>query len=250
MAPPPFYVFALEGLRFELPFSVFGADVRDTTVDLGPPWPLALGLGSSVAYLLLILLWPRGRVCLCRGGGFVHYVALFLYSFAVFAAVLAHLVAAGELTSLSTYACTPVPGWLRLVSLSFTVSKIWEWGDTLAMLERGDSLSKIGFLHLYHHATTFLLFLTVMNFSGAEKSGMLLNGFVHTLMYAHYAFRLPKAVRPFITAAQIVQLAFTTWLWHVTPALCPVYASFHKEHPLEFLVPYALVPVYLAFFLK
>lgn len=135
------------------------------------------------------------------------------------------------------------------MSLAFTASKLWEWADTLVMLERGDSLRKIGVLHLYHHATTFLLFLIVGNFAGAEKAGMLLNGFVHTLMYAHYAWRLPKVVRPLITAAQVVQLAGVTWLWHATPALCPAYARFHRDHPVEFAIPYALVPVYLALFL-
>ena len=38
------------------------------------------------------------------------------------------------------------------------------------------------FLHMYHHATTFALFLLVMNFPGAEKCGMLLNGAVHFIM--------------------------------------------------------------------
>jgi hypothetical protein len=41
---------------------------------------------------------------------------------------------------------------------------------------------KLDFLHLYHHATTFALFLIVMNFPGTEKFGMILNGFVHTIM--------------------------------------------------------------------
>lgn len=193
---------------------------------------------------------PRGAVA-ARGAshGYAHHVALCLYSLAAFSATLYHIVSTGEAASLTAFACAPLPAWLRLVSLSFTLSKLWEWRDTLVMLERGDSLRKIGFLHLYHHATTFLLFIDVMNFAGAEKSGMLLNGFVHTLMYAHYAWRLPKALRPLITAAQLVQLAGVTWLWHATPALCPAYADFHVRHPVEFAVPYALVPVYLAFFL-
>lgn len=99
---------------------------------------------------------------------------------------------------------------------------------------------------------------------------MLLNGFVHTIMYYHFAWRLPKILRPVITAAQIVQLAYLTWLWyvrscfvlfalcmhacvlcrHVTPSTCAAYATFPQEHPIEFIIPYGLVPVYLAFFLQ
>ena len=98
--------------------------------------------------------------------GYAHHVALCLYSLAAFSATLYHIVSTGEAASLTAFACAPLPAWLRLVSLSFTLSKLWEWRDTLVMLERGDSLRKIGFLHLYHHATTFLLFIDVMNFAG------------------------------------------------------------------------------------
>lgn len=246
----PLYQFTFQRATFVVPLRALSASLADTTVELPHPTPLILGLGSILAYIALVALWPRSRHSSRSGGGYAHHVALCLYSLLAFSAALYHLVTAGELTSLRAYACAPVPAWLRLVSLTFTVSKVWEWGDTLVMIERGDSLAKIGVLHLYHHATTFLLFLDVVNFAGTEKSGMLLNGFVHTLMYAHYAWRLPKAVRPLITAAQIVQLAGTTWLWHVTPELCPVYAAFPREHPVEFALPYALVPVYLAFFMK
>jgi len=248
MATP--YLFTFQRFSFVIPLRALGASLEDVAMDLPHPTPLILGLGSAAAYVCLIALWPRGQRA--RGGshGFAHHVALCLYSLVAFSAALYHLASTGELLSLTAYACAPLPAWLRLISLTFTLSKIWEWGDTLVMLERGDSLSKIGFLHLYHHATTFLLFLNINNFAGTEKSGMLMNGFVHTLMYGHYAFRLPRVFRPFITAAQVVQLASSTWLWHVTPQLCPAYASFHKEHPVEFLVPYLLVPVYLAFFLQ
>jgi hypothetical protein len=156
----------------------------------------------------------------------------------------------GDFTSYETFLCTPVPGWLRWVSISFTLSKVWEWLDTAILLWKGHGLQKIGFLHLYHHLTTLFLFLHVMNAPGTEKSGMLMNGFVHTLMYYHFAFRLPKAFRPLITFAQILQLSSATYFHYAIPSICPVHAAFPSTHPWEHLVPYLMVPVYCLFFIK
>lgn len=247
----PAYSFTLSRWYAEVPLSLVGG--TDTVIDLAAPWPAILGFGACVAYVALVLLWPRERKPVCGSNalhGTLHYAALFAYSLFVCAATFYHVWQAGELTDLTRASCVPIPGWLRLISLSFTVSKIWEWGDTLVLLERGDSLSKIGTLHLYHHCTTFLLFLVTPNFAGAEKTGLLLNGFVHTLMYAHFSWRLPKPLRPIITFAQIVQLAFGTWMWHIAPSMCPAYAPFPAAYPIEFIIPYVLVPVYLAFFIK
>lgn len=231
----------------EVPMSVLGGS--DFVIDLQHPLPAILGFGPCAAYVALVALWPR-KCGTAAQYSVLHHAALFAYSFFVCAAVFYHLYITGEFSSLTRLSCEPIPGWLRLISLSFTVSKIWEWGDTLIMLENGQSLSKIGTLHLYHHCTTFLLFLVSPNFAGAEKTGLLLNGFVHTLMYAHFAWRLPRPLRPIITAAQIVQLALGTWMWHVAPSICPAYASFPASYPIEFVIPYLLVPVYLAFFVK
>jgi hypothetical protein len=164
--------------------------------------------------------------------------------------VLVYLIQSKEITNLSNLLCKPIPSWLRILSILFTISKIWEWFDTAILISKGHSLSKIGFLHIYHHATTFLLFLCVMNFPGGEKNGMLLNGFVHTLMYYHFAFRLPKLLRPLITTLQIIQLLTVTYIWRVVPSLCPEYKHFPSQYFFEYLLPHALVPVYCLFFFK
>jgi hypothetical protein len=180
----------------------------------------------------------------------IHYILLFVYSLFSFIVVLVYLIQTNEITNWSNYVCVPIPSWLRVLSITFTISKIWEWFDTAILISKGHALSKIGFLHIYHHATTFLLFLCVMNFPSGEKNGLLLNGFVHTLMYYHFAFRLPKILRPVITALQIVQLISSTYMWHVTPGLCPQYKDFRRENLIEFLIPYILVPVYCLLFFK
>lgn len=137
-----------------------------------------------------------------------------------------------------------------MVSLSFTLSKVWEWFDTAVLIAEGKSLDKIGFLHLYHHATTFGLFLVVSSFPLTEKLGLLLNGGVHALMYYHFAFRLPKAMRPLITLTQIVQLAVVTYAWVYCSSACDEAKAYREASALSWAFPFALVPVYLALFVK
>jgi hypothetical protein len=89
-----------------------------------------------------------------------------------------------------------------------------------------------------------------MNFPGTEKIGLLLNGFVHTLMYAHYAFRLPRMFRPIITIAQIIQLALGTLSHHINITTCKEFSGYIEQHPFDYLVPYFFVPVYLGAFIR
>ena len=248
------YVFTFQRLRFPVPFSAAAV------VDLAPPIPLALALGSIAAYGLLFFFYfpslapraPRAPAAAAavERAATLHHAALFLYSFLCFAATLAHVAARGELADAAAFFCAPLPPALRALSLTFTLSKLVEWGDTAVLFARGKGWREVGFLHSYHHATTFCLFLLVVNFPSTEKLGMLLNGFVHTLMYYHFAFRLPACMRPVITAAQIVQLVFVTWAWWVTPRVCPAHAAFPSEQPLEFAAPFLMVPVYTLFFLE
>jgi hypothetical protein len=134
-----------------------------------------------------------------------------------------------------------------ILNFFFTISKIYEWGDTFFVVwlsPRGAN----SFLHIYHHATTFWLFLLVSDLPGPLRMGLLLNGFVHTLMYAHYAWPFPKPLVPLITLSQIAQLGAVTYLWTITPASCTRFASFQETYFWEFLTPYGMVPVYLIFF--
>ena len=155
-----------------------------------------------------------------------------------------------QLSDWTSLLCEPVEGtWLRPLSVTFTLSKIVEWIDTAFIIWLGRSPP--GFLHKYHHATTFWLFCIVPNLPGPEKFGMLLNGFVHFLMYSHYYRSWPKPLVPMITVLQILQLSLVTYAWTVTPTVCSeaTFASAPTDHPLEFWTPYAMVPVFLWLFI-
>lgn len=239
-----FYSFRYNRIQFDIPFT-------NIIVDLQSPWSQIMSIGSCFVYLVLIIgVFPLIRPRNFESIGKLHHILLFFYSLASFLSVFSYVVMTGEIFDRSRFYCQPVPQWLRLVSLSFIFSKIWEWGDTAILRWKGQTLSKIGFLHTYHHATTFLLFLLVTNFPGAEKCGMLLNGFVHTLMYYHFAYRLPKIFRPLITALQIVQLITVTYVWHEIPTVCVDFENYPRDNFAEYLTPYGLVPVYCLFFFK
>jgi len=223
---------------------------------LKAPFPLLFVLGSSALYLFCVyVLFPatapvteaqKNAASVWR---YRHNVALCLFSLICFVGSLYHLIVSGELYSLQPMVCNPIPEWLWTLYLVFTFSKIWEWADTM-FLVWFKGTQNLDFLHVYHHTTTFWLYLHMGTLPGMLKMAICLNGLVHTLMYAHYAHPFPRWLVPWITRSQIVQLAFGTWVWHITPDTCPRYATFHKDHPYDFLTPYSMAPVYLLFFLK
>eukprot|EP00668_Euglena_longa_P002647 GGOE01003093.1.p1 GENE.GGOE01003093.1~~GGOE01003093.1.p1 ORF type:complete len:290 (-),score=98.33 GGOE01003093.1:272-1105(-) len=235
----------------------------DRFLGLEPPFPLLFCLSSPLVYLLCTyVIWPgmRGFVQAHRplfiSLRTMHNLLLFLYSGVCCVTAGKFMYDHGELhlveKGFEPMLCNEnMPDWMWALSLSFVASKAYEALDTafLVWLRPEGSTKGLSFLHVYHHATTFWLFLMVSNFTSTAKQGMLFNGFVHTLMYAHYAFPFPKPLVPLITLAQIIQLVFVTWVWTVTPLRCSQHASFIQDHPLEFATCYAMVPVYLIFFI-
>ncbi len=184
-----------------------------------------------------------------KEGRSAHNLRLALYSLFVCSLTFYYLYEQGELTDWQSYLCSPVEGtWLRPLSVSFTLSKLVEWVDTFYIKTLGKRPPI--FLHLYHHATTFWLFMLVTNIPGTEKGGMLLNGGVHTLMYFHYWRPFGKMFVPVITLLQIAQLATVTYMWYAAPIACSDknWSKGPAEFPLEYIVPYLMVPTYLLFF--
>lgn len=259
MANQRVFAVTYESVSLEIiPKDVFGAGLPDASVRLvlSSYIPAAICISSFVLYwfIYLPILLPatapsseeaRARLKVARQ---VHNFALFAYSGACCTAAAAFLYSDGQLFSWEALLCRPVEGtWLRIVSCTFTLSKLWEWGDTAFLVWFGRAPE---FLHRYHHATTFWLFCFVMNLPGPEKFGMLLNGGVHTLMYWHYWKPWPKPLVPFITVLQILQLSFVTYAWHATPRICQgsAFAEAPTVHWVSYLTPYCFVPVFLYLF--
>jgi hypothetical protein len=227
---------------------------------LEAPFPLALmGLSISAYLVLVYVIGPATRPSTessakrykaLRGA---HNVALSLFSAICFVLSLGRVVYMNELRNFEALACTnDAPNWLLLANDAFIASKVWEWLDSLWLVWGAKDLRKLSFLHVYHHATTLWLFLLVSNFPSCVKMGMCLNGFVHTLMYAHYARPFPKPLILAITFAQILQLMAVAYLWHYTPSTCDGrFAEFaYRDYTWEYWTPHLFVPVYLFFFVR
>lgn len=69
----------------------------------------------------------------------------------------------------------------------FYISKVWDFWDTIFIV-LGKKWRQLSFLHVYHHFTTFLLYWLNANvlYDGDIYLTILLNGFIHTVMYTYY----------------------------------------------------------------
>jgi|UniRef100_A0A7S2E8Q4 hypothetical protein len=69
----------------------------------------------------------------------------------------------------------------------FYASKIWDFWDTIFIV-LGKKWRQLSFLHVYHHTTIFLFYWlnAHVNYDGDIYLTILLNGFIHTVMYTYY----------------------------------------------------------------
>ena len=196
--------------------------------------------------------WARPLLAIRR----YHNVLLALFSFWITLRVLR--LDPGRWTSPHRLVCSvAVPD--PLLDQTWYASKFWEWLDTALLLAAGKPISS---LHYNHHMTTAAVVLS--NSVGMEEGsissvyplGVVLNGAVHTLMYAYYAWpRQLRPIRQLITLLQLVQhvivtagLIYTAYQWfygqcgisvvgHVIALACyPMYLIqfaifYHKTYP-------------------
>jgi len=218
--------------------------------------PTSIAIGSAFVYLFLIYVLAPATAPLI-GNGFlfkliqkIHNWLLVLYSGFV-CSVTAYWMTVNDEWNMQSMLCKPIPEWLWWLHLTFVFSKLYEWFDSVLLVWKNPKNPKLIFLHVYHHATTFWLFLHVSAMASTIKMGMLLNGGVHFLMYLHYAECYPKKLAPMITLLQMAQLGFVTYVWWITPFRCGgTLADFPTRYPIDYAMPNVFVPVYLFFFIR
>jgi hypothetical protein len=78
------------------------------------------------------------------------------------------------------------PALAKLLWL-FYVSKVWDFWDTIFIV-LGKKWRQLSFLHVYHHVTIFLFYWlnAHVNYDGDIYVTIVLNGFIHTVMYTYY----------------------------------------------------------------
>ncbi|KAL8593223.1 hypothetical protein ACOMHN_009878 [Nucella lapillus] len=94
-------------------------------------------------------------------------------------------------------------------SFMFTVSKVYELGDTVFIILRKQPLI---FLHWYHHITVLIyVWYSYPEHTAPGRWFMVMNYIVHSVMYSYYALRalrynIPKWISIIITSLQITQM--------------------------------------------
>ena len=101
-------------------------------------------------------------------------------------------------------------GMARIVYI-FYVSKAYEFVDTAVMI-MCKKFNQVSFLHTYHHLTMFAIWHLIAVYApgGDAYFSVILNSFVHVVMYAYYFcaslnLKWLNPVKPFITSLQMTQ---------------------------------------------
>jgi GNS1/SUR4 family len=87
---------------------------------------------------------------------------------------------------------TTLPPTANLLWL-FYISKVWDFWDTIFII-CNKKWRQLSFLHVYHHTTIFLFYWlnANLNYDGDIYLTILLNGFIHTVMYTYYCTYNPQ----------------------------------------------------------
>ncbi|XP_011305579.1 elongation of very long chain fatty acids protein 6 [Fopius arisanus] len=102
----------------------------------------------------------------------------------------------------------------------FVLSKLPELGDTLFIVLRKQPLI---FLHWYHHITVLLYsWFSYTEYTSSARWFVVMNYFVHSIMYSYYALKAmryspPKSIAMVITTLQLTQMmvgcAINVWAY-------------------------------------
>ena len=109
-----------------------------------------------------------------------------------------------------------LPGQAGMWAYVFCMSKLPELGDTLFIVLRKQ---KLIFLHWYHHITVMMYCYFRYGYcSSGDQWFIVMNYFVHSIMYLYYAIRAsghirpPKWVNMLITSLQLIQMITGLWI--------------------------------------
>ncbi|CAI9726293.1 elongation of very long chain fatty acids protein 6-like [Octopus vulgaris] len=169
----------------------------------------------SVIYIVLIFggqCWMKARNRFdLRPALAVWSGTLALFSIAGAIRTLPELISTIRNRSLQYSICVPTyfRGVTSFWAYMFTVSKVFELGDTLFIVLRKQQLI---FLHWYHHiATLIYVWYSYTDHTAPGRWFMVMNYIVHSIMYTYYALRamriyLPVVVNMTVTSLQILQM--------------------------------------------
>ena len=111
------------------------------------------------------------------------------------------------------YSLNPRDRRLLNVLYVFYLSKVLDFADTVFMVLKG-SWRQVSFLHVYHHSSIFLVYWLILNaaYDGDVYFTIVLNGFIHFVMYGYYlattlSISVPIVLKKMITNMQLIQFS-------------------------------------------
>lgn len=149
---------------------------------------------------------------------------LAIFSIAGTMRTLPELITAVSTHGLQYSVCVPTyfKGVTGFWSFLFTVSKVYELGDTVFIILRKQRLI---FLHWYHHITVLIyVWYSYTDHTAPGRWFMVMNYLVHSLMYSYYALRalriqLPKFCNMLVTSLQLMQMIIgvliNMWIYQI-----------------------------------
>lgn len=139
-------------------FVIVGSAIMKTGVPAMDPYPIKFMYNVSQIFLCAYMTIEAGFIAYRNG-----YTAIPCNDFNVKDPPVANLL------------------WL------FYISKVWDFWDTIFIV-LGKKWRQLSFLHVYHHFTIFLFYWLNANvlYDGDIYLTILLNGFIHTVMYTYY----------------------------------------------------------------
>ena len=126
--------------------------------------------------------------------------------------------------SLQYSVCVPTyfKGVTSFWAMMFTVSKVYELGDTVFIVLRKQ---KLIFLHWYHHITVLIyVWYSYTDHTAPGRWFMVMNYTVHSFMYTYYClralrYRMPQYVNIIITSMQLTQMiigvSINIWIYQI-----------------------------------
>ena len=95
----------------------------------------------------------------------------------------------------------------------FYLSKVLDFADTVFMVVKGN-WRQVSFLHVYHHSSIFMVYWLILNagYDGDIYFTIVLNGFIHFVMYGYYlattlSIAVPVVLKKLITNMQLIQFS-------------------------------------------
>lgn len=184
-------------------------------------WPLASGYAAwTIAFGYLAFVFIAVQIQKMRGDKKIEGLYGFKFAYNIVQIMLCSYMCIDALVQAvkNDYTVLPCEPFnktnpaMGFILYVFYLSKILDFADTVFIIAEC-RWKQLSFLHVYHHFSIFLFYWLNLNvgFDGDVFLTIILNGFIHTVMYTYYFVSLHTTNdiwwKKFLTMSQMIQFA-------------------------------------------